>query len=128
VVDGEIVVGSPTGLDFDALLQRIHPARSRIESLAKTTPASFMAFGLLAAGDTSLLRTRFAERRRRLEEHLTAAEPGASRTMYAAQARAATDVSGSTWIRRFRSTWIVDASRFLQVNPLVTKHAGCSSS
>ena len=57
VVDGEIVVagGSGTGLDFDALLQRIHPAESRINRLAVETPAAFVAFDLLAIGDTSLL-------------------------------------------------------------------------
>ncbi len=57
IIDGEIVVadGSGNGLDFDALLQRIHPAASRIERLARDTPASFVAFDLLADGDRSLL-------------------------------------------------------------------------
>ena len=48
VLDGEIVIAGPSGLDFDALLQRIHPADSRIRLLASTTPASFVAFDLLA--------------------------------------------------------------------------------
>src|SRR3954470_14255942 len=50
VLDGEIVVASRRGLDFDALQQRIHPAASRIARLAKETPARFVAFDLLAAG------------------------------------------------------------------------------
>src|ERR1700716_936221 len=63
VIDGEIVIVSPHGLDFDALLQRIHPADSRVRKLAVETPASFVAFDLLALGDDSLLETRPDERR-----------------------------------------------------------------
>ena len=48
VVDGEIVVATDDGLDFEALQQRIHPAESRVQMLAKKTPASFIAFDLLA--------------------------------------------------------------------------------
>src|SRR5215469_9027692 len=48
VLDGEIVIAGPTGLDFDALSQRIHPAAKRINQLAAATPASFVAFDLLA--------------------------------------------------------------------------------
>jgi ATP-dependent DNA ligase len=68
VVDGEIVVadGGGEGLDFDALLQRIHPAESRIRRLAAETPASYVAFDLLALGDDSLLDTPLVERRERL--------------------------------------------------------------
>jgi len=57
VVDGEIVVPADDdrGLDFDALLQRIHPAESRVRRLAAETPASFVAFDLLALGDRNLL-------------------------------------------------------------------------
>ncbi len=57
VVDGEIVVpaSDDRGLDFDALLQRIHPAESRVRRLAAETPASFVAFDLLALGDRNLL-------------------------------------------------------------------------
>ena len=58
VVDGEIVIAAGSddrGLDFDALLQRIHPAESRVNRLAAETPASFVAFDLLALGDGSLL-------------------------------------------------------------------------
>jgi ATP-dependent DNA ligase len=73
VVDGEIVVVRGDRLDFDALQQRIHPAASRVNLLADETPASFIAFDLLAVGDDSLMDTPFAERRRRLEVALEAA-------------------------------------------------------
>ena len=54
VVDGEIIVVGPTGdrLDFEVLAQRIHPAASRVTMLSETTPAKFVAFDLLALGDT----------------------------------------------------------------------------
>ena len=48
VVDGEIVIATPRGLDFDALQLRLHPAASRVAKLAKETPAQFVAFDLLA--------------------------------------------------------------------------------
>ena len=65
VVDGEIVVADAAGhgLDFDALLQRIHPAESRVNRLAAETPAAFVAFDLLAIDDTSLLDQPLAGRR-----------------------------------------------------------------
>ncbi|MGY1711974.1 ATP-dependent DNA ligase [Geodermatophilus sp. SYSU D00758] len=66
VVDGEIVVPDGDRLHFEALLQRIHPAESRIRLLAEQTPASFVAFDLLALGDESLVEVPFAERRARL--------------------------------------------------------------
>ncbi|HTU39243.1 MAG TPA: ATP-dependent DNA ligase [Acidimicrobiales bacterium] len=71
VVDGEIVIAGPSGLDFDALSQRIHPAESRVRQLAESTPASFVAFDLLAHDDTSLLDTPYATRRGHLEKLLT---------------------------------------------------------
>ncbi len=70
VVDGEIVVTSAEGLDFDALQQRIHPAESRVQRLAGETPASFVAFDLLAEGDNALLGEAFVDRRRALEKAL----------------------------------------------------------
>lgn len=73
VVDGEIVIAGDHGLDFDALLQRIHPAASRVAMLAERTPASFVAFDLLAEGDDDLCPRPFAERRARLERALTGA-------------------------------------------------------
>jgi ATP-dependent DNA ligase len=75
VLDGEIVVVSPRGLDFDALQQRIHPAASRIARLAKETPARFVAFDLLGAGGKSTMALPQAERRTRLERLLGSAKP-----------------------------------------------------
>jgi ATP-dependent DNA ligase len=75
VVDGEIVIAAGKGLDFEALLQRIHPADSRVRMLAEATPASFVAFDLLAIGDESLMDQPFAVRRERLEAALAKAAP-----------------------------------------------------
>jgi ATP-dependent DNA ligase len=75
VVDGEIVIAGGAGLDFEALLQRIHPAASRVATLAAATPASFVAFDLLALGDESLLDRPQDERRRRLEQALASSAP-----------------------------------------------------
>ena len=80
VVDGEIVIARGDRLDFEALLQRIHPAESRVRLLAEQTPASLVAFDLLAIGDESLLETPLGERRRRLDEVLAGAEPPVHRT------------------------------------------------
>jgi ATP-dependent DNA ligase len=66
VVDGEIVVPREDRLHFESLLQRIHPAESRVNLLAEQTPAHFVAFDLLAVGDESLLEVPFAERQARL--------------------------------------------------------------
>ncbi len=75
VIDGEIVIPDAAGkrLDFEALLQRIHPAASRVEMLAATTPAHFIAFDLLALGDSDLTGQPFTERRATLERVLAAA-------------------------------------------------------
>lgn len=70
VIDGEIVVAGATGLDFDALQQRLHPAPSRVARLASSTPASFVAFDLLAAGGRSTMQLPQAQRRIRLERLL----------------------------------------------------------
>ncbi len=75
VVDGEIVIAKGAQLDFDALLNRIHPAQSRVERLAAETPAAFVAFDLLALGDDDLTGLGFGERRRLLERALADAEP-----------------------------------------------------
>jgi ATP-dependent DNA ligase len=75
ILDGEIVVAGPGGLDFDALQQRIHPAASRIARLAKETPAGFVAFDLLAAGGKSVMALPQQERRARLERLLGQAKP-----------------------------------------------------
>jgi ATP-dependent DNA ligase len=76
VVDGEIVIAGPNGLDFEALLQRIHPAESRIKRLAEQTPSAYVAFDLLAEGAKNLCAVPFAERRARLEKILGRAGPG----------------------------------------------------
>jgi ATP-dependent DNA ligase len=75
VIDGEIVVPDAEGrrLDFDALLQRIHPAASRVDLLAEQTPAHFVAFDLLALGDADLTEQPFAQRRAALEGALAGA-------------------------------------------------------
>ncbi len=63
VVDGEIVVASPNGLDFDALQQRIHPAASRVKMLSEATPASYVIFDALVAGGKDITSKPFADRR-----------------------------------------------------------------
>ncbi len=77
VIDGEIIVRRPgeDRLDFELLQQRIHPAASRVTRLAAETPASFVAFDLLALGDEDLMGHPLAQRRRRLEEVLAQAAP-----------------------------------------------------
>jgi ATP-dependent DNA ligase len=77
VLDGEIVIArAGGGLDFDALLLRIHPAASRVRMLAAESPAAFVAFDCLADGDGDLRARPFAERRARLEQLL--ADPPAA--------------------------------------------------
>src|SRR5262245_38205128 len=75
VVDGEIVIVGAQGLDFEALLLRIHPAASRVKLLAGESPASFVAWDLLAIGDEDLRETPLAVRRQRLEQAFTRASP-----------------------------------------------------
>jgi len=70
VVDGEIVIATNHGLDFDALQLRLHPAASRVAMLAKSQPASFVAFDLLASGGRSLMDRPQEERRAALEKAL----------------------------------------------------------
>jgi ATP-dependent DNA ligase len=66
VLDGEMVVTVDGVQEFDLLSQRIHPAASRVERLAKETPADLVAFDLLAEGDEALLELPYTERRERL--------------------------------------------------------------
>lgn len=70
-LDGEIVVRG----DFESLLRRLHPAASRVEQLSVETPASFVAFDVLAFGDDDVRARTFSQRRRLLEELLAAAAP-----------------------------------------------------
>jgi ATP-dependent DNA ligase len=73
VLDGEVVIAGPDGLAFESLLLRIHPAASRVALLAAETPASFVAWDLLALGDEDLRGVAQGERRARLEQVLGAA-------------------------------------------------------
>ena len=77
VVDGEIIVIGSSGdrLDFEVLQQRIHPAASRVKMLSEQTPARFVAFDLLALGDTDYTQRPFAERRAALVDAMSSAEP-----------------------------------------------------
>ena len=75
VLDGEIVIAGPTGLDFVALQLRLHPAASRVAKLAKESPAAFVAFDLLAAGGSDLRERSQEERRARLEDLLAQTAP-----------------------------------------------------
>jgi ATP-dependent DNA ligase len=75
VIDGEIVIAGPAGLDFEALLLRIHPAASRVRQLAAASPASFVAWDLLAEGDLDLRGEPLAARRAELERALASAAP-----------------------------------------------------
>jgi len=70
IVDGEIVIVTADGLDFDLLQLRLHPAASRVAKLAKETPASFVAFDVLAANDRDVRELPQAERRTLLEQSL----------------------------------------------------------
>jgi ATP-dependent DNA ligase len=70
VLDGEIVIFTGYGTDFEAMQLRIHPAASRVNMLAREQPSTYIAFDLLADGETSLLDTPLRERRRRLEQLL----------------------------------------------------------
>ena len=96
VLDGEIVVAGPAGLDFDALSQRIHPAASRIALLAEQTPASFVAFDLLAEGQSDHRGDPYAERRRRLEALLAKTRPPVHLTPATTEPEVARD-----WFSRF---------------------------
>ena len=98
VVDGEIVIPDASGrtLDFEALLQRIHPAASRVALLAEQTPAHFVAFDLLALDDTDLCGQPFAERRAALEQALAQARS----PVHLTPATTDRDLAGR-WFRQF---------------------------
>jgi len=75
VLDGEIVIATSRGLDFDALQLRLHPAASRVAKLAKDTPSAFVAFDALAAQGRDLRAVPLHERRAQLERLLDTADP-----------------------------------------------------
>ena len=85
VLDGEIVVATKADgvdrLDFERLLERIHPADSRVRKLSVDTPATFVAFDLLAVGDESLMTAPFTDRRERLEQALSGTGPSVRLTV-----------------------------------------------
>ncbi len=96
VIDGEIIIATDHGLDFEALQQRIHPADSRVRMLAEKTPASFIAFDLLALGDQDYTRRPFTERRTALVEALADSGPSFHVTP------ATTDLTtAQTWFEEF---------------------------
>jgi ATP-dependent DNA ligase len=96
VLDGEVVIPGPHGLDFEALLLRIHPAASRVKMLAEQTPASFVAWDLLALDDEDLRGVPQGERRTMIEQALAAARPPVHITPATYDAKVARD-----WFDRF---------------------------
>jgi ATP-dependent DNA ligase len=95
-LDGEIVIASEDGLDFEKLQLRIHPAASRVKLLAKETPASIVFFDLLCEGDQDLRSEPFRNRRERLERLLPSVAPPIHLTPATDQRNVAAD-----WFRRF---------------------------
>src|SRR5512146_127695 len=91
VLDGEIVIATRHGLDFDALQLRLHPAASRVAKLAKETPCAFVAFDVLALDGKSVMDEPQAERRERLEKLLADAKPPLYVTPMTRERRAALD-------------------------------------
>ena len=96
VVDGEIVIATPSGLDFDALQLRLHPAATRVAKLAQASPSSFVAFDVLAAGGKSLLDHPQADRRRTLERLLGNVTPPVYLTPVTRSRKQAAE-----WLKRF---------------------------
>ncbi len=96
VVDGEIVIVTKQGLDFDLLQLRLHPAASRVAKLAEATPSAFVAFDLLAAGGEDLRSKPQRERRELLEKLLRGVEPPVYLTPMTRDVKVATD-----WLKRF---------------------------
>ncbi|MFF7352282.1 MULTISPECIES: ATP-dependent DNA ligase [Streptomyces] len=96
VLDGEIVIARDGRLDFDALTERIHPADSRVRMLAERTPASFVAFDLLALDDESLLDVELTGRRALLDRALAEAAP----PVHLAPATTDLEVAGQ-WFEQF---------------------------
>ena len=101
VVDGEIVIAGEHGLDFDALLLRIHPAASRVAMLAGETPASFVAWDLLALGDEDLRDAPFEGRRARLAAALRARDTGHGRSHVLLTPATADPAVAADWFDRF---------------------------
>ena len=96
VLDGELVVVAKHGLDFGALQQRIHPAESRVRMLSEATPAWYIAFDILAAGDVDLRSKPLGERRKRLEALLKGAASPIFMTPYTRDPKTA-----NRWFEQF---------------------------
>lgn len=96
VLDGELVVVGGKGLDFGALQQRVHPADSRVRMLAEATPAWFVAFDLLAEGESDLRKLALGDRRKRLEKLLKGVKRPIFLTPYTRDAATAEE-----WFERF---------------------------
>src|SRR6266436_4994796 len=96
VLDGEIVIARNSGLDFEALQLRLHPAASRVRLLSQEIPASIVFFDLLCAGDRDLRGEPFQTRRHELESLLASAAPPIHLTPATHESRVAQD-----WFRRF---------------------------
>ncbi len=96
VLDGEIVIATARGLDFDLLQLRLHPAASRVQKLAKETPASFIAFDVLAIADRDLLVEPQTTRRAALEKLLRKVQPPVHLTPVTRDRAIALD-----WLTRF---------------------------
>lgn len=96
VLDGEIVIVTAGGLDFDALQLRLHPAASRVARLAAATPSSFVAFDALALEGRDVRREPLAERRRLLERALGRVAPPIHLTPMTRDRAVAVD-----WLARF---------------------------
>jgi ATP-dependent DNA ligase len=100
VIDGEIVIATDHGLDFEALQQRIHPADSRVRMLAEHTPASFIAFDLLALGNEDYTWRPFSERRAALVEALAGSKADSGPSIHVTPAT--TDVeTAHLWFDEF---------------------------
>jgi ATP-dependent DNA ligase len=96
VLDGEIVIATNAGLDFEALQLRIHPAASRVKLLSEQSPASIVFFDLLCEGDRDLRREPFERRRESLESMLESAAPPIHLTPATQDLKVAAD-----WFSRF---------------------------
>ena len=96
VLDGEIVIATAAGLDFDALQMRLHPAASRVAKLAQEKPASFVAFDALVVDGSDLRGQPQSERRRALESLLARAKPPLYLTPATRDRKLAEE-----WLRRF---------------------------
>ena len=115
VLDGEIIVATPQGLDFDALQLRVHPAASRVAMLAQASPASFVAFDLLATGGKDIRKDPQHARRAQLERVLANVPPPIRLTAMTRDRAVASD-----WLKHFEGAGldgVVAKFRDLQYTP-----------